>query len=137
VAAALNRLKKLANVKFGPSAKRNDFYEYLAEVYRWALIWEEADKIDKLRSYVATELGRENPRENADVFYLVIQATCPKSTKMNSKYAIALANAQLAGVPGEGFETFLEEIGGPTTLCTREGLSVFAKIRKAKESRRR
>ena len=133
----LDRLKKLARTKFAANAKRSDFYKYLGEVYRWVLAWGRSKKLDELRSHVAKQLGHDVPRTNADAFYLVVQATSPKPIQTNSKYAIALANADLLNISGRGFEEFLAEIGGPTTICTRDGLSTVGKIQKAKKVRRR
>src|SRR5712675_3471936 len=119
VTDTLDRLRKLAEEKFGASAGRRDFYEYLGEVYRWVMAWKAANRTKRLRDLVAKTMDREAPRSNADEFHLVIAATCPKSKKTISKFAIALSNAEAVSAPTEGFEAFLERIGGPTTIHTR------------------
>lgn len=138
VAETLKRLRKLADQKFGPAAGRRDFYAYLAAVYRWVIAWKNGSKLEKLRKLVAKQAGLEALRANADVFHLVIAETCsrPKTTK--SKFAIALSNAAKVNVPAEGFQMFLEDIGGPTTLCIRlSTLGIRAVIREARTSHRR
>jgi hypothetical protein len=136
VSETLERLTRLAAQKFGPAAGRRDFYEYLAGVYRWVLAWKKAGKLETLRKLVAKQMELETLRANADAFHLVISATCPRPKGTKSKFAIALANAARVNVQAEGFDTFLEEIGGPTTLCTHVStLTIKALIRKAKKSR--
>jgi hypothetical protein len=137
VAKDIERLKKVAEVEFGPRAKRRDFYQYLGEVYRWVMVWKNAKKAGRLRTRLAEAMGQGDPRSNADAFHLVIAATCPKSKRTVSKFAIALSNAATAGVPPSRFETFLEEIGGPTTICTRgSSFHILHRIREAKKMRR-
>lgn len=138
VVETLARLKRLADEKFGPKAGRRDFYDYLAEVYRWVVAWRKAGKRNLLRKLVAKQAGLETLRANADAFHMVIAETCPRPKTTISKYAIALSNAARVNIPTDGFQIFLEDIGGPTTLCVRlSSLGVKADIRRAKKSRRR
>jgi hypothetical protein len=138
IADTLARLKRLADEKFGPKAGRRDFYAYLAEVYRWVVAWKKAGKLEKLRKLVAKQAGLETLRANADAFHLVISETCPRPKTTKSKFAIALLNAARVNIPSDGFQMFLEDIGGPTTLCIRlSTLGIKANIREAKKSRGR
>ncbi len=138
VVETLDRLKTLAELKFGASAGRRDFYEYLGEVYRWVMAWNAANRTNRLRDHVATKMGREGPRSNADAFHLVIEATCPKPKQAISKFAIALSNAEKICVQPKRFETFLAEIGGPTTIYTRKSIfAITRRVREAKEEKKK
>lgn len=138
VTEALERLKRLADRTFGPTAERRDFYEYLAGVYRWVRAWKKAGRLETLRKLVAKHMELETLRTNADAFHLVISATCPRPKGTKSKFAIALSNASRVNVPADGFQEFLEEIGGPTTLCVRlSTLAINGVIREARKSHRR
>lgn len=136
VARAIERLKKRAEVSFGARAGRRDFYSYLADVYGFVLAWNQTNRSNRLRSHLAALMDREGPRANADAFHLALEATCPKSKKTISKFAIALSNAEALHVAPEKFERFLERIGGPTTICIRAAPITLSKIvREAKAAR--
>jgi hypothetical protein len=101
------------------------------------MAWKAANRTNRLRTHVAHSMDLKAPRSNADEFYLVLQATCPKSKKTISKFAIALSNAEAVGAPTEGFEAFLKRIGGPTTIHTRAAAMTLSRtIRQAKKARR-
>lgn len=136
VKTKIEQLKKLADEKFGPKAGRRDFYNYLGEVYRFVITWKKANRNNVLRRLVAELQGLDEPRSNADAFLVVIEATCPKQRKTNSKFAIALWNAEQIGISPQEVESFLEEIGGPTTICTRASKKKIAeRILEARKSR--
>jgi hypothetical protein len=118
VSSNLDKLKNQALAAFGPTAGRLEFYDYLSAAYKWVMIWKKANRIGRLRKLVAQHQELETLRLNADVFNLVIAATSPRSKKTNSKFAIALANAQKANVPPRDLQPFLAGIGGPTALST-------------------
>lgn len=134
------RLTSLANAKFGPEAGRSDFYEYLGEVYRWVMRWKAAKKVQLLRTCLAKLIDEDavEPRANARAFHMVIDATCPKKKGPKSKFAIALWNAEQAEVLPRELGSFLREIGGPTTICTRMSKKlVKKKINEAKGARKK
>lgn len=134
------RLKSLANAKFDPKAGRLDFYEYLGEVYRWVMGWKAAKKVQLLRTSLAKLIDEdaEEPRVNARAFHMVIDLTCPRKKGPKSKFAIALWNAQQAGVLPHELVSFLREIGGPTTIYTRLSKKLVEKqIREAKNARKK
>lgn len=114
----IESLKTLASVKFGAAAGRRDFYDYLAAVYEWVRLWQDAEKNNRLRKLVAKFLQLETLRLNADAFHLVVTATCPKNKTATSKYAIALNNAARAKVPPGDLVAFFSANGGPAKLCT-------------------
>ncbi len=136
VKTKVEQLKQLADVKFGPRAGRRDFYDYLDEVYRFVLAWKGTNRNNRLRDHIAELQGLDEPRSNADAFLMVIEATCPRQRKTNSKFAIALWNAEQAGISPQEIASFLEEIGGPTTISTRASKKKIAeRILEAKKLR--
>lgn len=132
----IDRLKEIADIEFGPKSGRRDFYNYLSEVYRFVRTWRKANRDNRLRSHVAELQGLNGPRPNADAFHMVIDATCPKKKGSKSKFAIALWNADQMGVSPQKLVSFLEDISGPTTICTRVSKKKLVKIIGAAKKRR-
>lgn len=109
----IDRLRKLEEKAFGPRHGKNEFYDYLEEVWKLYQKWKVVKK-SKIRAKKLAEYYEIKWRKNTHPIRVIIDASSEQDAQVKSRWTRALQYVAKNGaqVGKMGFRTFIEGNGG-------------------------